>query len=81
MHTLEGDEEVQIEPGTQPGTLITLKGRGMPALRRGGLRAVTDNGILGDPSGASTEEGEQLLREALDDLEATVMGWLTEEPA
>jgi molecular chaperone DnaJ len=33
--TLDGDEEVQIGPGTQPGELITLKGRGMPALRRG----------------------------------------------
>ena len=31
---------------------------------RGGLRAVTDNGVLGDPTGASSEEGERLLREA-----------------
>ncbi len=53
----------------------------LPELRRGGLRAVTDNGVLGDPTGASSEEGEQLLREALDDLEATVAAWLTEEPA
>lgn len=53
----------------------------MPALRRGGLRAVTDNGILGDPTGASTEEGEALLREALDDLDRTVEAWLTREPA
>ena len=53
----------------------------LPALRLGGLRAVTDNGVLGDPTGASTEEGEQLLREALDDLEATVEDWLTPDPA
>ena len=53
----------------------------MPTLRRGGLRAVTDNGILGNPAGASAEEGEELLREALDDLEAAVETWLTEEPA
>ncbi|HYH59049.1 MAG TPA: molecular chaperone DnaJ [Thermoleophilaceae bacterium] len=33
--TLEGDEEVEIAPGTQPGEVITLKGRGMPTLRRG----------------------------------------------
>lgn len=59
------------------GDLVDL----MPALRRGGLRAVTDNGVLGDPSGASAEEGEQLLREGLDDLEATVDTWLTPEPA
>ncbi len=53
----------------------------LPALRRGGLRAVTDNGILGNPAGATSEEGEQLLREALDDLEVAVQSWLTEEPA
>ncbi len=53
----------------------------LPALRRGGLRAVTDNGILGDPAGASPLEGERLLVEALDDLEAAVDDWLTVEPA
>jgi creatinine amidohydrolase len=53
----------------------------MPALRRGGLRAVTDNGVLGDPSGASAEEGQALLLEALDDLEKTVIDWLTTDSA
>jgi molecular chaperone DnaJ len=33
--TLEGDEEIEIHPGTQPGTVITLHGRGMPSIRRG----------------------------------------------
>ena len=33
--TLDGDEELEIEPGTQPGTVITLRGKGMPSLRRG----------------------------------------------
>jgi creatinine amidohydrolase len=53
----------------------------MPALRRGGLRAVTGNGVLGDPAGASAEEGQQLLLEALDDLERIVVGWLTTDSA
>jgi mycofactocin system creatininase family protein len=53
----------------------------MPALRRGGLRAVTDNGVLGDPAGATAEEGQALLVEALDDLQATVVAWLHTEPA
>ena len=53
----------------------------MPALRHGGLRAVTDNGVLGDPAGASAEEGEALLLEALDDLENTVVAWLTTDSA
>jgi creatinine amidohydrolase len=33
----------------------------MPALRSSGVRAVSPNGVLGDPSGASAEEGERLL--------------------
>ena len=33
--TLDGDEQVDVRPGTQPGTVITLRGRGMPSLRRG----------------------------------------------
>ena len=33
--TLAGDEQVDVPAGTQPGTVITLPGRGMPSLRRG----------------------------------------------
>ena len=53
----------------------------LPQLRRAGLRSVTSNGILGDPRGASADEGLALLDQALDDLEATVLSWLTAEPA
>ena len=31
--TLDGDVEVEIEPGTQPGAVRILKGKGMPRLR------------------------------------------------
>ncbi|MEU5880542.1 mycofactocin biosynthesis peptidyl-dipeptidase MftE [Spirillospora sp. NPDC047279] len=44
----------------------------MPRLRAGGLRAVTANGVLGDPAGASAEEGERLLSRAVDDLVSLV---------
>ena len=33
----------------------------MPALRAGGVAAVSPNGVLGDPAGASAEEGQRLL--------------------
>jgi len=33
--TLEGASEVELPAGTQPGEVITLRGAGMPALRRG----------------------------------------------
>src|SRR3954469_20904753 len=41
--TLGGDEEVDVPAGTQPGTVVTLKGRGMPSIghgRRGDQRVV-----------------------------------------
>jgi molecular chaperone DnaJ len=31
--TLEGDEELELPAGTQPGQVIVLRGRGMPALQ------------------------------------------------
>jgi len=36
--TIEGEEEVEIKSGTQPGTEIRLRGRGVPHLRRAGSR-------------------------------------------
>jgi molecular chaperone DnaJ len=32
---LEGEEDVDVPPGTQPGATIVLRGKGMPPLRRG----------------------------------------------
>jgi molecular chaperone DnaJ len=34
--TVDGDEEVEIKAGTQPGAEIRLRGKGVPHLRRGG---------------------------------------------
>ena len=34
--TLDGDEEVDVAAGTQPGTVVTLRGKGMPAIGRRG---------------------------------------------
>jgi molecular chaperone DnaJ len=36
--TVEGAEEIEIRPGTQPGTELRLRGRGVPHLRRSGSR-------------------------------------------
>jgi molecular chaperone DnaJ len=60
--TLEGDEEVDIPAGTQPGTVITLRGRGMPSLRRGrpGDQHVVVNVLI--PRNLS-EEQRQMLEE------------------
>jgi molecular chaperone DnaJ len=36
LPTLDGTEELHVEPGTQAGTVRTLRGRGMPRLRSSG---------------------------------------------
>ena len=36
--TIEGEEEIEVRPGTQPGTEVRLRGRGVPHLRRPGSR-------------------------------------------
>jgi molecular chaperone DnaJ len=36
--TVDGEEEVEVKPGTQPDTEIRLRGKGVPHLRRTGVR-------------------------------------------
>jgi creatinine amidohydrolase len=40
----------------------------LPQLRAGGVAAVSPNGVLGDPAGASAEEGGWLLAALVDDV-------------
>ena len=47
-------------------------GQLMPALRERGVRAVSGNGVLGDPSGASAAEGERLLARLTAALHGTI---------
>jgi mycofactocin system creatininase family protein len=48
----------------------------MPLLRERGVAAVSPNGVLGDPAGASPEEGRALLDGLAEDLVRTVDAWL-----
>lgn len=60
--TLEGTTSVRVEPGTQPGTTLTLRGEGMPQLRRRGrgeLKVVVDVMV---PTRLSSEQRELLKR-------------------
>jgi creatinine amidohydrolase len=50
----------------------------MAGLRAGGVRPVSQNGVLGDPAGASAAEGERLLALLVADLVAA-LGRLTDE--
>jgi creatinine amidohydrolase len=44
----------------------------LPAMRAGSVRAVTSNGVLGDPAGATAAEGEALLAAMVDALVAAL---------
>jgi mycofactocin precursor peptide peptidase len=48
----------------------------MPVLRASPVRAVSPNGVLGDPAGASAAEGRALLASLTSDLLAALDGWL-----
>jgi hypothetical protein len=50
----------------------------MPALRAGGVQAVSPNGVLGDPRGASAAEGRRLLAELSAGLSETLQRLLNE---
>ncbi len=47
----------------------------MPELRAHGVRAVSPNGVLGDPAGASAAEGHRVLDQLAADLAGAVARW------
>jgi mycofactocin precursor peptide peptidase len=62
----------------EPGATAPLADL-LPALRRGGVAAVSPNGVLGDPTGATAEEGERLLAEMTGALRARLTRWRPDE--
>ena len=52
----------------------------MPALQAGGMRAVSPNGVIGDPRGASATEGRRLLAGLAAGLSETLRGLLVGTP-
>jgi creatinine amidohydrolase len=55
----------------EAGNTAPLNGL-LPRLRAEGVRAVSPNGVLGDPAGASADEGRALLAAAIADLRGFV---------
>lgn len=47
----------------------------LPRMRAEGVRAVSPNGVLGDPAGASAAEGAELLADLAGRLAAAVLDW------
>jgi molecular chaperone DnaJ len=56
VQTLDGGERVKIAPGTQPGTVIRLKGEGVPNLGRRGRGDLFLTVQVGIPEHLSKEE-------------------------
>jgi creatinine amidohydrolase len=70
MLTLGDVRTSQIEPGND-APLTELIGQ----VRAEGVRAVSPNGVLGDPTGASAAEGRALIDAAVDELCAMLASW------
>jgi creatinine amidohydrolase/Fe(II)-dependent formamide hydrolase-like protein len=47
----------------------------LPSMRRGGVAAVSETGVLGDPTTATAAEGERILTEIIDGCLARVGRW------
>jgi mycofactocin precursor peptide peptidase len=64
-------EPALVGAAREPGNTAPLAAL-MPVLRERGVRSVAPNGVLGDPRGASADEGRALLAAAIADLRAFV---------
>ena len=62
LETLDGSEDVEIRPGTQPGHVVTLKARGVPHLRSAGRGDLMVHIDVQTPTKLDARH-EELLRE------------------
>lgn len=58
----------------QPGNTTTI-GQLLPEIVVGGVAGVSVNGVLGDPTGATAEEGARLLEVMAADVARSVLTW------
>jgi molecular chaperone DnaJ len=62
LATLDGDEQITVAPGTQPGHVLPLPGRGVPHLRAVGRGNLLIHVVVATPTRLDPEQ-ETLLRE------------------
>ena len=62
LDTLDGAETVEIKPGTQPGSVVTLRARGVPRLRGSGRGDLYVHLDVRTPTRLEADQ-EELLRE------------------
>jgi molecular chaperone DnaJ len=63
LETLDGEESIDIAPGTQSGTVITLRARGVPHLSRGVGRGDLHVHVDVEPPTRLDDEQERVLRD------------------
>lgn len=59
------------------GGLLATETELMAELVRGGVRSVSENGVLGDPLQASAQAGQELLKDAVSQVVRFVQEWPT----
>jgi creatinine amidohydrolase/Fe(II)-dependent formamide hydrolase-like protein len=47
----------------------------LPSMRSGGVAAVSEVGVLGDPTTATAAEGERMLADMIDDCLRRILRW------
>ncbi len=79
-----GHTETSVLLAVAPGSVRTARAEAgnraplatlMPTLRRDGVAAVSPNGVLGDPAGATAAAGDAQLQEWAADLIESLKGW------
>jgi creatinine amidohydrolase len=48
----------------------------MPQMRQGGVAAVSELGVLGDPTTATADEGERIFTEMVEECLRRITSWL-----
>ena len=71
LHLSPGDVRVAESRRGNLEPLVDL----MPRMRRGGVAAVSEVGVLGDPTTASAEAGAQLFTEIVEDVSERISRW------
>jgi molecular chaperone DnaJ len=62
LKTLDGEEQIEVRPGTQPGTIVKVRGRGVPHLRATGRGDLHVHLEVKTPTRLDLEQ-ERLMRE------------------
>jgi molecular chaperone DnaJ len=65
--TIDGETDVEVEPGTQPGTVVVLRGKGVPRVGRHGRGDLLVRFNVGVPK-ELTEKQRELLRQLAHEL-------------